>query len=113
MANIRSLANLRTEIVRLQELGANVFFNAGVDVDEKQTTQYAVQLYQGGLTLPNREFYFKTDARTEKVKAAYRAYLTQVFELLGAAPTVAPVMPPTTAPVESASPPKAITSSTA
>jgi putative endopeptidase len=89
VANIRSLTNLRTEIVRLQELGANVFFNAGVDVDEKQTTQYAVQLYQGGLTLPNREFYFKTDARTEKVKAAYRAYLTQVFELLGAAPTVA------------------------
>ena len=86
---VRDAAGLRAEIGRLQELGANAFFNAGVDVDEKQTTQYAVQLSQGGLTLPNRDFYFKTDARSEKVKAAYRAYLTQVFELLGAAPAVA------------------------
>ncbi|GAB3587508.1 M13 family metallopeptidase [Hymenobacter daeguensis] len=89
VANIRSLANLRTEVVHLQEIGASVFFNIGVDVDEKNTTQYAVQMGQGGLTLPNREFYFKTDARTEKVKAAYRAYMMQVFQLLGAAPMVA------------------------
>ncbi|GAB3859293.1 M13 family metallopeptidase [Hymenobacter terrigena] len=89
VAAVRDAAGLRAEIVRLQELGAGPFFRAGVDVDEKQTTQYAVQLNQGGLTLPNRDFYFKTDARTEKVKAAYRAYMQQVFELLGAAPTVA------------------------
>ena len=71
-----------------------MFFRAGVDVDEKKTTQYAVQLNQGGLTLPNRDFYFKTDARTEKVKTAYRAYMQQVFELLGAAPAVANTMRP-------------------
>ncbi|MGY3088169.1 putative endopeptidase [Hymenobacter sp. UYAg731] len=89
VAAVRDAAGLRAEIGRLQELGAGPFFRSGVDVDEKQTTQYAVQLSQGGLTLPNRDFYFKTDARTEKVKAAYRAYMTQVFELLGAAPAVA------------------------
>ncbi|MDO7849045.1 M13 family metallopeptidase [Hymenobacter sp. M29] len=89
VANIRSLANLRTELVHLQEIGASPFFRVGVDVDEKISSQYAVQLGQGGLTLPNREFYFKTDARTEKVKAAYRAYLTQMFGLLGAPPVVA------------------------
>ena len=89
VAAVRNAAGLRAEIVRLQELGTSPFFRAGVDVDEKKTTQYAVQMNQGGLTLPNRDFYFKTDARTEKVKAAYRAYMTQVFELLGAAPTVA------------------------
>ncbi|MDO7851204.1 M13 family metallopeptidase [Hymenobacter convexus] len=89
VANIRSLANLRTELVHFQEVGTGAFFNLGVDVDEKNTTQYAVQLSQGGLTLPNREFYVKTDARTEKVKAAYRAYMQQVFELLGAAPVAA------------------------
>ena len=89
VANIRTRAELQAEIVQLQELGAGVFFNIGVDVDEKNTTHYAVQLGQGGLTLPDRDFYFKTDARTGKVKAAYRAYLTQVFQLLGAAPMVA------------------------
>ncbi|MBH8558545.1 M13 family metallopeptidase [Hymenobacter negativus] len=91
VAAVRDAAGLRAEIVRLQELGAGPFFRAGVDVDEKETTKYAVQMNQGGLTLPNRDFYFKTDARTEKVKAAYRAYMQQVFELLGTAPAVAKV----------------------
>jgi putative endopeptidase len=89
VAAVRDAAGLRAEIVRLQELGASPFFRAGVDVDEKQTTKYAVQMNQGGLTLPNRDFYFKTDARSEKVKTAYRAYMTQLFELLGAAPAMA------------------------
>ena len=89
VAAVRDVAGLHTEITRLQELGTGVFFRAGVEVDEKNTTQYAVQLSQGGLTLPDRDFYFKDDARTAKVKTAYRAYMTQIFELLGEAPVVA------------------------
>ena len=89
LAAVRDAAALRAEIAHLQQLGTGVFFRSGVDVDEKNTTQYAVQLNQGGLTLPNRDFYFKTDARTEKVKTAYRTYSKQLFELLGAAPVVA------------------------
>ncbi|MBF9142652.1 M13 family metallopeptidase [Hymenobacter properus] len=80
---VRDAAALRAEIIHLQDLGIGVFYRVGVDIDEKISTQYAVQLNQGGLTLPNREFYFKTDARSEKVKAAYRAYMQQVLELLG------------------------------
>ncbi|GAA3971873.1 M13 family metallopeptidase [Hymenobacter antarcticus] len=89
VAAMRNAAGLRAEIVHLQELGTGVFFRAGVDVDEKKTTQYAVQLNQGGLTLPDRDFYFKDDTRTTKVKTAYRAYMTQLFGLLGDAPAVA------------------------
>ena len=89
LAAVRDAAGLRAEIAHIQQLGTGVFFRFGVDVDEKNTTQYAVQLNQGGLTLPNRDFYFKTDARSEKVKAAYRAYMSQLFGLAGAAPAVA------------------------
>ena len=89
LAAVRDAAGLRAEIAHLQQLGPGVFFRFGVEVDEKNTTQYAVQLNQGGLTLPNRDFYFKTDARSEKVKAAYRAYMSQLFGLAGAAPAVA------------------------
>ena len=89
LAAVRDATALRAEIAYLQGLGIGVFFRAGVDVDEKNTTQYAVQMNQGGLTLPNREFYFKTDTRTEKVKTAYRTYMQEVFRLLGAAPVVA------------------------
>ena len=89
LAAVRDAAGLRAEIVRLQDLQTGVFFRAGVQVDEKNTTQYAVQLDQGGLTLPDRDFYFKDDARTAKVKTAYRTYMTQVFGLLGDVPAVA------------------------
>ncbi|MDQ2772222.1 MAG: M13 family metallopeptidase [Bacteroidota bacterium] len=89
LAAVRNAAGLRAEIAHIQQLGPGVFFRFGVDVDEKNTTQYAVQMNQGGLTLPNRDFYFKTDARSEKVKAAYRAYMSQLFGLAGAALAVA------------------------
>ncbi|WP_052732787.1 M13 family metallopeptidase [Hymenobacter terrenus] len=89
VAAVRDQAGLRAEIVHLQELQIGVLFRAGVDVDEKNTTQYAVQFAQGGLTLPDRDFYFKTDARTEKVKTAYRTYMNQIFGLLGDVPAVA------------------------
>ncbi|HEX8330818.1 MAG TPA: M13 family metallopeptidase [Hymenobacter sp.] len=89
LAAVRDKAALRAAIVRLQNLNTGVFFRGGVDVDEKKTTEYAVQFGQGGLTLPDRDFYFKNDPRTEKVKTAYRAYMTEVFGLLGDAPAVA------------------------
>jgi len=89
VAAVRDQRGLHAAIAHLQDLGVGVLFRAGVDVDEKNTTQYAVQLNQGGLTLPDRDFYFKTDARTEKVKTAYRTYLTTLFGLLGDAPAVA------------------------
>ena len=89
VAAVRNAAGLQAEIVHLQELKTGVFFQAGVDVDEKNTTQYAVQLSQGGLTLPDRDFYFKDDARTTKIKTAYQTYMTQIFGLLGDAPAVA------------------------
>ncbi|UOQ97776.1 M13 family metallopeptidase [Hymenobacter sp. 5317J-9] len=89
VAAVRDAAALRAELIHLQDLGLGVLFRIGVDVDEKNTSQYAVQMNQGGLTLPNREFYFKTDARTEKVKTAYRTYMQELFRLQGAAPAVA------------------------
>ena len=83
IAALRDRAALPALLAHQQELQTGAFFHGGVDVDEKNTTRYIVMLYQGGLTLPDRDYYFKTDARTEKVKAAYRTYLTTVFGLLG------------------------------
>ncbi|WP_426058899.1 M13 family metallopeptidase [Hymenobacter sp. B1770] len=89
LAAVRDKAALRAAIVRLQELQTGVFFRGGVQVDEKNTSQYAVAFDQGGLTLPDRDFYFKNDARTQKVKAAYQSYMTEVFGLIGDTPAVA------------------------
>jgi putative endopeptidase len=42
------------------------------------------QLGQGGLGMPNRDYYFNTDERTAGVREAYNTYLFQIFKQLGA-----------------------------
>jgi predicted metalloendopeptidase len=41
-------------------------------------------LLQGGLLMPDREYYLKDDAKSAEVRAAYRAYVERLFELVGA-----------------------------
>ncbi len=89
IAALRDRTQLPALIAHEHELQTGVFFRGGVQVDEKNTTRYVVQLDQGGLTLPDRDYYFKDDARTAKVKTAYRTYMTQAFGLLGDKPAMA------------------------
>ena len=61
----------------------SVWFGSGVGQDEKISTQYAVQLGQGGLSLPDRDYYLKDDARSKAIRAAYDTYLVNTFKMLG------------------------------
>lgn len=65
------------------------WYDWGVGQDEKISTQYAVQFGQGGLTLPDRDYYLKDDARSKAIRAAYKTYMTSLFQLLGDAPSLA------------------------
>jgi putative endopeptidase len=60
-----------------------------VGPDEKISTQYAVQLGQGGLSLPDRDYYLKDDARSKSIRAAYDTYLVNIFKMLGDAEATA------------------------
>ncbi|MEO8769345.1 MAG: M13 family metallopeptidase, partial [Ferruginibacter sp.] len=52
--------------------------------DDKNSEQMVVQFSQGGLGLPNRDYYFNTDDRTVKVKAAYKDYMLKTFKQIAA-----------------------------
>jgi putative endopeptidase len=56
-------------------------FTLGTDVDLKDVTHYALYATQGGLGLPDRDYYLQ--ASFAKQKAAYQAYVAQLLELLG------------------------------
>jgi putative endopeptidase len=81
---IQSPKDLAKETATLHEDGIEVLFSDGVSQDDKNSAQMAYQLGQGGLGMPNRDYYFNTDARTVAVKKAYSAYLLKTFEQLGA-----------------------------
>jgi putative endopeptidase len=59
------------------------FFNVSIDVDAKDPSRYAVYLSQGGLGLPDRDYYVKVEPEFQNVKAAYRAYIDRVLGLVG------------------------------
>lgn len=68
---------------RLQRDGVAIPFGWFVNNDAKNSTEYAVYLGQGGLGLPDRDYYFKDDEASQKILTAYQQYLTDMFSLAG------------------------------
>src|SRR5579872_5934532 len=64
--------------------GIRVLFSDYVAQDPKNSDKMALGLNQGGLGMPNRDYYFNTDARTAAVRKAYQHYLFETFKELGA-----------------------------
>jgi putative endopeptidase len=83
IAAIKDLKGLQSALARQQMLQTRSVFGAGVGQDRKISTQYAVYMSQGGLTLPDRDYYLKDDARSKTIRTAYNTYLTNMFKLLG------------------------------
>ncbi|MEO7800890.1 MAG: M13 family metallopeptidase [Ginsengibacter sp.] len=69
-------------VLRTKSLGSPLF---GLNVlpDRKNVTQYIPQISQGGTTLPDRDNYLKDDARSLKIREAYKTYLYKLFMLSG------------------------------
>jgi putative endopeptidase len=66
------------------ERGIGAFFGAGVSPDAKNSSVYAFELSQGGLGLPDRDYYLKDDFA--KQREDYRAHITTLLTLLGEKP---------------------------
>src|SRR5439155_22207366 len=66
------------------ERGIDGAFGAGVSPDAKNSSIYALSLGQGGLSLPDRDYYLKDDFA--KQRDAYRAHIKKMLTLLGEAP---------------------------
>lgn len=60
-----------------------LLFTLWIGADEKNSAVNIASFYQGGLGLPDRDYYFKNDEANQKVVAAYKEFLTKVFTLTG------------------------------
>ncbi|MBL7703130.1 MAG: M13 family metallopeptidase [Ferruginibacter sp.] len=58
-------------------------YRIGVGQDSKDVTKYIINIGQGGTTLPDRDYYLKTDARSQKIRTDYTAYIVKLFTLTG------------------------------
>jgi putative endopeptidase len=70
----------------MQKIAATALFQMYVDADQKNSTINILNLYQGGMGLPDRDYYFRTDARSEKIRQGYLEYISRINVLLGSSP---------------------------
>lgn len=80
---IKTRQDLLTTAAMLHTISASVFFSGYVAQDAKNSDVMAYYLSQGGLGLGNRDYYFSTNPRTEKIFAQYPAFITKLFTLIG------------------------------
>jgi putative endopeptidase len=86
---IRDRASLQEEIARLQQRSANALFQFGSEEDRKNSSQVIAAALQGGLGLPDRDYYTKTDEESKTLREKYVAHVARMMELAGDAPAAA------------------------
>jgi len=80
----KALSALLADIERNSAAGG--FFVVGSGQDARDSTKVIAQLFQGGLGLPDREFYLETDPKSVEVRTKYGAHVQRILELLGHTP---------------------------
>ena len=83
IAAIKSKEELPKEIVRLHREGANVLFGFDSGSDFKNASQIIAEVDQGGLGMPDRDYYFKDDEKSVELRKKYVAHVAKMFVLLG------------------------------
>ncbi len=67
----------------LSPVAGTPFFRFGVSQDEKNSDVNVISLSQGGLSMPDRNYYFDDDENTERVRQAFRTYACGIFGKMG------------------------------
>jgi endothelin-converting enzyme/putative endopeptidase len=80
---MKSTQDLAEVLAHLHRLGVNVLFNFSSGQDFKDSNAVIGNADQGGLGLPERDFYFRDDERTVATRKEYVAHLTRLLKLMG------------------------------
>ncbi len=80
---IKDVASLMDVVARYQTNGIGPMFSGGIAQDEKNSEIQSMHFYQGGLGLPERDYYFNADARTTNIRKEYVKHVANMFKLMG------------------------------
>ena len=83
VAAIKTKGDVAAEFARLDLIGAASPIEFAVHLDNKDSTRYIFDLFQGGIGMPDRDYYLKDDAKLVEVRGKYKAYITQLMTLAG------------------------------
>jgi len=83
---LRDKSTLPDLLAYLHGQGINALFGFGSGADFKNAKQVIGQADQGGLSLPDRDYYVKDDAKSAELRKQYVQHVANMFKLLGDAP---------------------------
>jgi putative endopeptidase len=83
IAAINNKPAITDVVIHLYQIGSTPFFRFGSEQDAKDSTQVIAGLDQGGLGLPDRDYYLKTDQKSVDIRNQYLAHVQRMFELAG------------------------------
>lgn len=81
--SIKNRQDLLNVIALHQTYGVSPLFGVMIYQDEKKSDVTALHISQGGLGLPDRDYYFKEDERTRNIRKEYVAHIAVMMQLLG------------------------------
>ncbi len=83
IAAIKSVADLQVVTEYLHSRGVGALFRFNSNQDAKDSTQFIGAAFQGGLGLPEREYYLKQDDKSKQLRDSYIKHVAKMLELLG------------------------------
>ena len=95
IAGIRSIKELTPVLARLQftyagySYTSSLLFSAGSSQDPDNSEQQIADVDQGGLGMPDRDYYLKDDAKSKETRERYLRHVQKVFQLIGESPAAA------------------------
>ena len=91
IAAVKTPADVLATIAQMKLQGSAVGFSFFASADAKDSNTDIAQLYQGGLGLPDRDYYFNDDEKSQKLRQQYVAHVAKMLTLLGDNPEAAQV----------------------
>jgi predicted metalloendopeptidase len=83
---MRTAADVVAEVAALHRQGIGVLFRFGARPDAKDSNRTIAELSQGGLSLADRDYYLKQDAKSVEIRQRYVQHVKNMFVLAGDAP---------------------------
>lgn len=89
IGKLKTANDVAREIAELHNQGFPALFRFGGGRDAKDSNSVIVSSGQGGLSLPNKDYYTKDDAKMVETRAKFVEYMTKVFDMSGDTPAEA------------------------
>ncbi len=80
---IREVRDIVRLVAHLERIGSGGIWGLGIDQDRRNSDRYIICLGQGGLGMPDRDYYLKDDAESKRVRSAYGKHLARLLALAG------------------------------